>query len=124
MAKPNEKSANVESRDVRKTLRVMLTDSEKLKYGEEMGRETQRHVDARERKKAIVAEATEVVERHRTNVERIGSILANGYEYRDVECEVQIDRDNGRTKVVRWDTGEVIEDRPINAEERQFPLPL
>jgi hypothetical protein len=44
--------------------------------------------------------------------------VRQGYEFRDVECRVETSVIEGRLRVVREDTGEVVEDREMNKAER------
>lgn len=48
-------------------------------------------------------------------------VLESGNELRSVQCTIKLD--GKRIRVVRDDTGDVIEDRPATAEERQTNLP-
>lgn len=105
-------------------LRVMLTDEERLKLSQDIGRASQNHSQAREQAKEVSAAAKAEVERFRLQVEEIGSVLANGYEYRDVEVVVAIDLDERRVRATRTDTGEVIEDRRARPDELQGSLPI
>jgi hypothetical protein len=109
---------------IKRQLPVKLTDDEKLQLASEMGKESQQHAEARERKKEVVAQLTAEVEMHRNQVERIGNLIANGYEYRTVNCEQEIDLVMARVKIIRLDTGEVIEDRNARPEELQAEMPF
>lgn len=105
-------------------LRVVLTDEERLKLAQDIGRASQSHAQAREQAKEVAAKAKAEVERTRMEVEEIGALLANGYEYRDVEVAIAVDLDGRRVIVTRTDTGEVIEDRRARPDELQGELAL
>ena len=120
--KPGE--PNIKRRELTKSLPVKLTDDEKLSYGRQVGKTSQALGEARERKKEYVAQLTAEVEKHRVELERLGTLLANGYEYRDVECIMRIDLDDRMVFVTRMDTGEIIEDRRARPDELQGELPL
>lgn len=109
-------------KEIKKSLPVRLTDAERLAHASEMGKESQLHAEARERKKEVVAQLTAEVEAHRTAVERLGTLLANGYEYRQVLCSKNIDLRAGKVVITRMDTGEVVEDRPLFPDEEQGEL--
>lgn len=114
----------IQPKTVVRQVRVLLTESEKLALGNDIGRATQSLASAREQAKEVAAQAKAEVERHRLEVERIGGLLANGYEYRDVECRVEVDAEDRRLTVTRLDTGEVIEDRRARPEELQGELAI
>jgi hypothetical protein len=109
---------------VPKTLKCLLTDQEKLEFAAEVGRETQLHAAAKERKKEVMAQLTADVELHRTAVDRLGTLLANGYEYRTIDCLEVLDYELAVVRVTRTDTGEVCDIRPMTPSERQRELPL
>lgn len=52
-------------------------------------------------------------------IARIGRILELGAEPRQVECDVLMNWEDGRIETVRLDTGEVVDSRAMNPEERQ-----
>lgn len=113
---------------IRKTavqsLRTTLTDDDRLRLSSDIGRASQDHAAARERAKEVTAQAKANVERHRNELERIGTILANGYEWRDVRVEVIVDLDLRMVTTTRTDTGEVIEQRPARMDELQGELDI
>lgn len=112
------------TKTVTRLLRTTLTVDEMVKMSQDIGRASQEHAQARERAKEVTAHAKAEVERHRNEVERIGNILANGYEYRDVKVEVTIDFLNKTVTSTRTDTGEIIEVRPAQGDELQGSLNL
>jgi hypothetical protein len=103
---------------------VLLRDSEILESAGKIGRQTQLLAEARERKKEVTAQLNADVEVHRTEVDRLGTLLANGYEYRPVECVESRDFESATIRITRTDTGEIVEDRPMTPAERQRELPL
>lgn len=48
--------------------------------------------------------------------------LRQGYEMVDVECDEQMNWDEEVVEIVRCDTGEVLDTRPITEEERQMNI--
>lgn len=118
----SEPSAKTIRRETNKTLQVKLTDEDKLKLGDQMARALSMFNDAEERRKAMTAQLKAESEQHRAEAARLGVVLSNGYEYRDIRCEVERDMEKGRMKVTRLDTGEVIEDRALRGDERQGEL--
>lgn len=107
---------------VKKMLPVRLTNDELLKAGQDMANENRAHQAALDRKKEVVAQVTAEIEEHRTRVQTLGNLIANGYEYRQVECHVLVDRDRGWVTITRVDTGEVVADRAMRDDEAQGEL--
>jgi len=56
----------------------------------------------------------------RTNV--LADKINNGYEFRPIECDIDKDMDSKIMTVIRRDTGEVIEQRPLQDHELQSEL--
>lgn len=111
-------------RTLTRSCKVLLRDSEILESAGKIGRQTQLLAEARERKKEVTAQLNADVEVHRTEVDRLGTLLANGYEYRPVECVESRDFESATIRITRTDTGEIVEDRPMTPAERQRELPL
>ncbi len=107
-----------------KYLRVNLTDEEKLAAGNDMGRESVQLQQAKEKKKETTSQLTAEVDRHQAEVSRLGQLLANGYEYRDVQCLKVIDHVSDRVTITREDTGEIVEDRKRRPDEMQAEMAL
>jgi hypothetical protein len=48
--------------------------------------------------------------------------VRSGYEHRNVDCLKSLDYRLGTVTITRLDTGEVMRERPMDAEERQMSL--
>ena len=105
-------------------LRCNLTDAERVQASHEIGRAMQSHKQAVEQAKEVAAKAKAEVERTRLEAEDLGVLLANGYEYRDVEVLIVVDIDERQVVVTRTDSGEVIEKRRATGAELQGELDL
>lgn len=76
-------------------------------------------------KKEAVANFKARIEAQETAISRYARLYANGYEYRNVECEDLLNNPgNGRKTIVRKDTGEVVRTIEMTPDERQEKLPL
>ena len=79
------------------------------------------------RKTAASEEAREVENKKRKSeielleevTARISSTISSGSEEREVECELRKDYVHGSVTTVRSDTGEVVDERTMSADERQ-----
>lgn len=114
--------ASIERRSVQRSVRCILSRDERLSYGDQLGTSTQLHAQAVEHKKEVSNQLTAEVKKHANEVSRLGTLLANGYEYRIVDCVLRIDRISGKATTTVPDTGEIIEDRNLTADEKQGKL--
>jgi hypothetical protein len=55
---------------------------------------------------------------------KLCAIISTGYEEREVDCEVRRDFKHGKVTTIRTDTGEVVDERTMTAEERQEMMPF
>lgn len=102
-----------------KKLPVRLSDDEVIERGKQLvenirktGKaESEREAENKKRKAEI--EALELI------TSKLVDIVEKGEEDRDVECELKKDFERGVVTVVRLDTGEVVETRPMTPDERQ-----
>lgn len=111
-----------------RSLKVILTNKERLDLGDQMARAIQSKESAEGHKTEAVAQFKSEIERHQAEAARIARSLANGYEFREVECEVRpLASRNGdapQVDIVRTDTGEVVQTRGMTPSEMQRALPL
>lgn len=112
----------------RRSLRVDLNNDERIRMGSELAQAIQSQEDAENEKTEVAAQFKADIERHRTNAARIAKVLANGYEYREVECTVRplppVKGAEPQMEVVRNDTGDQVLVRAMTEQERQAALPL
>lgn len=106
-------------------LEVRFTDTEKLEMGRDVARLNQekRRLDQKlgEIKKQLAGE----ISAKETEIDRLMDLLSNGYEYRQVECRIDLDTPKqGQASIVRLDTEEVVRVRRMNEDELQIELPL
>lgn len=106
-----------------KQLSVQLTDPEILAAAQELAA-VMEEVDVletreAERRQTFKASLAALDGRRR----ELGRKIARREEVRDVEVEVRVDWRKGLATETRVDTGEVIAERPVTAEERQARLP-
>jgi hypothetical protein len=117
-------SASANVRRITKHLRCDLSDAEKLGMGQELAREQAMLTVGEERKVEVVAAIKAEIAVHEAQVQHLSRTLNNGYEYRDVACEVVEDFDNKTVRTTRTDTGEEVDLRAMTPEEAQRPLPM
>lgn len=100
-----------------------LTDTELRERGQSLARV---EGDLREHTKHATSVKKELASKEaalEAELARLGNIIRNAAEPRDTEVQVeQISRN--RVAVIRLDTHEVLEERPLRDEEAQDELPL
>lgn len=128
MAKKDDsspKSVKMPDGLVKISLRCTFTHDELLEQAKllaEANRQKQRLEDD---KKNIVAEYTSRIASKTLDVAVFSEKVTNGYEHRDVECRVVYDVPKAGMKTIyRNDTGEKVDERQMNDEERQLKLSL
>lgn len=111
-----------QSKETKRDLPCILTDSEKLEYG-------RRLADAENEDETITAELEKAKSefKARTNavsvaIRRYVSAIRDGIERREVDCDWIYHWDTLAKELIRRDTGEVITTEPIGMDERQMGL--
>lgn len=126
MAKKKEKSKNDDVKVTVTTMRlpVKLDDEELLDRGQQLVKNMRKAAAAEEardaenkKRKGEIAMLDEITA-------KLSGAIALGTEERDVECEVRKDYRHGRVTTVRTDTGEVVDERTMTAQERQETMPF
>lgn len=106
-------------------LEVRFTDEEKLEMGRDVARLNQEKRRLDQKLGEIKKQLTGEIAAKETEIDRLMDLLSNGYEYRQVECRVDLDTPKpGQASVIRLDTEEVVRVRRMNDEELQVQLPL
>lgn len=73
-------------------------------------------------KKSVAADMASVLAAKWEEVKRLSRVVHAGGEEREVDCEIFRNDREGSMETVRLDTGEVIDRRAQDVEERQLPL--
>lgn len=106
-------------------LEVRFTDAEKLEMGRDVARLNQEKRRLDQKLSEIKKQLTGEIAAKETEINRLMDLLSNGYEYRQVECRIDLDTPKlGQASVIRLDTEEVVRVRRMNDEELQIQLPL
>lgn len=107
-----------------RNLKVELTHDEKYDMGLKLAKEHGEIVKATEAKEEVSATLTAELKAARARASSTARVLANGYEFREVECEWRYTPEERRADLVRLDLGEVVETRPMTEKELQKKLDL
>jgi hypothetical protein len=100
-------------------LPVQLTDDELQQRSQALVGNIKQTDALKEEKKTATSEFKARIGACNDVTKRLTEIISSGKEERDVECEMTKDYKGGTVTVVRLDTGEVVETRPMTADERQ-----
>jgi hypothetical protein len=117
-------NGHIESSETIRNLKCTLTPDETRIYGQDLAKENASRDEAEERKKEIDAQLKAEIESHSTKALSLARKINNGYEYRDVKCEIIHDYREGTVTTTRLDTKENVEHRVMTAEERQTKMEL
>lgn len=79
---------------------------------------------------AIDSEAKDAAKKAKEQVKQLDDLMRknaaaarDGYEHRPVECEWHLDHVDGQARLVRTDTMDTVDVRPLSDQERQLGLP-
>ena len=114
-----------EIKKIKRQLRCMLTNDEKIQYGRELGEATAAVKQLEDDKATIVSEFKAKITAQGAMVESLSNAVRCGYVFREVECYVLLDRPTiGKKQIVRSDIDEVIETQDMTDSEKQYVLDL
>lgn len=102
-----------------KRLPVNLTEEERVAFGQQLSRLVNDATAAKESRKAANAEWNQKVSEIEVQMQTTAQCIGTATEVRDVECEEKFDFGRGVVYLVRTDTGEEVEKRPMQEWERQ-----
>ena len=106
-------------------LRCDFTEEELKGFSKELARSTAQLAQAEEEKKAAMAQFAERMTGQKALLSGLARKINEGYEMRMVECGIKLDSPiAGTTRVIRLDTGEVVKERAMHADELQRSLEL
>ena len=121
---PEAQLPEIVTRKTKRILKVILTEAEERQFGKDIARARQELAATNDQLDEVKAQFKARLEGHEKDMNRLALLLNNGYEYRDVECEVISNYKDGQITVVRTDTGEPVEERAMTDNERQRELPV
>jgi hypothetical protein len=124
MAKTTTESTESETYSYVETLKCVLTDKEVQDRAQLLAQ----HVDEVNTKeselKAETSHRKAIIQQIESKVNEIAAEIRNRATYRRIDCERIKDFRLGTCREVRLDTGEILNTRPLNYDERQRVLPL
>lgn len=103
-------------------LKCFLTEEEKRELATDMAQAVCQRDSLENNMESIKAQIKAEVKKTEAIISGNAEKIRAGYEMREVECEVMIDRDKNSVTALRLDTGEIIEERRLTFAERQISL--
>jgi hypothetical protein len=122
--KKGDVTPQIRTKQRQEYLKYMFTREEKEAFSEKLARKIKEAELAELRKKDVVKSLDSDIAKVKTEISDIAGKVQNGYEYRNIDCEVTYNYDTRLKTTVRLDTKEIISDIPMTADELQVPLPL
>ncbi len=105
---------------IERHLACVLTEEERASLGRLAAHEVKAYGEIEEQKKQALADFGARLKAARKTIDELSEKVDTGVEWRMVECHRITDRYLGRVRVVRTDTGQVIEDRSLTHGESQM----
>jgi len=112
----------VKYRTETRNLKHQLTDDEKLKESTDLAAAINRVAGLESELKAFKSHIKGKIEQGENEIKQHSDAISNGYIYQPTDVEVWFNYKEGEVSEIRTDTGEVIDSRAMNANERQMTI--
>ena len=103
-------------------LKCFLTDKEKLDMGKSLAETLAKKSGFERELNSLKKQFGSKIEMCDSQIASLQELINVGYEFRSVKIEILFDFDKGVVETTRIDTFEVIEIRPMTANERQMMI--
>ncbi len=111
--------------EVTENLKCKLTTAETLDFSRRLARNAKQRSAVEENKKRIAKDMGADIATLDGEIDRLSSLVDQGYEYREVKCEVRYNDPEPKTKrIIRTDTFEEVQCVPMTWAELQEELAL
>jgi len=106
-------------------LKYQFSDSEIAEMAKESARASKMQQSIELRQKEIVSQLKADIALQQGIVVRLSGLIDNGFEYRMIECRVELDSpEPGKKRIIRNDTGEEVAVKAMTDTDRQMVLDL
>lgn len=109
----------MEEKKETRSLQVKLTEKELLDLSRELVKNIQELRDKENRKKEFAKIIDGEICGYKTHIDLLSMKIANGYEYKDIECTWEQYPNEELKRLSRDDTGEVVKTEQLTKEDRQ-----
>lgn len=107
---------------IKENLPVTLTEEEIMDAAKSLVVALTSLRQAEDDKKEADANFNAEIKTHKSTSEKLRKLIANGYEYREVECRWDMYNDRGIKKLIRMDTGEIVRQADMTDADFQAKL--
>ena len=107
---------------IKKNVKCVLTDAEKQQAGFDLAEAFLELNRGKNDLKSVTAQYKSRIAQVEASISDKSSMLSSGYEFRDIECEVIKNYDDRIIRIIRPDTGEVVEERMMAHDELQMHI--
>lgn len=99
-----------------------LSDEELAERKDRLATEYQALTEVQDEKADVMADYSKKIKGHQKVLAALIDAISTGKEKREVECLERRDDRLGVMQIIRGDTGEMVEERPLTLEERQVGM--
>jgi hypothetical protein len=110
---------NIEFREIEKVLPVPLTQEERNQLAEEMTRCLAEQGSLEIQKKSVNDQIKGQMAQATSEMQAAAATLRRGLLDKEVHCQLEFNYSEGVKRLIRKDTGEIVEEKAITFEERQ-----
>lgn len=104
-------------------LKYEFSEDELKEFAKKLAYETRELMENEETKKSVMSDFKSKIESSKEKISKLSNLINNGYEYRNIDCEVQLNSpEDGQKTIIRKDTGEVVKSLSMTEEEKQEKL--
>ncbi len=107
-----------------RVLPCILDTSEKLEFGKRLASTLAEKAELEDEKKTVVASYKVKIDTKENEIYRLRRCVETGIERRNVRCQVIVEPYRMKVRIVREDTGELVEERNATKQELQPYLPM
>ena len=122
--KENKKIKGFLVKKTNKGLPVVLTKDVLIERAQTMSQRCKEKEEVEAEKARVMRDFGERLKQLTGEVARLSQIVSSGEEHQQVDCEEQKLMSDKLMRIVRLDTGEVVETRPLLERELQYELEL
>ncbi len=106
-------------------LKCDLTDAEIADTARDLARANSQKKSIEDQKKEVDAQLKADIAAQDSIIGRLSALINTGHEYRNIECRIELDTpESGKKTIIRLDTGEIVNVKPMTDEDRQMALDL